>query len=54
MILRNACQRFQRYDSSIPSPQGCVNPGLQLANAFSVIRLMPVNPELPSRYRSRF
>jgi hypothetical protein len=31
-------QRFQRYDFSLPKSQGCSNPGLELANAFSVIR----------------
>ena len=30
-------QRFQRYDSSLTKSQGCSNPGLELAYAFSVL-----------------
>jgi len=30
-------QRFQRYDFSLTKSQGCSNPGLEFANAFSVV-----------------
>jgi len=36
--MRTVGERFQRYDSLIPKSQGCSNPELKLANAFSVIR----------------